>query len=214
MSSKSGCQLTEKRSELRWRPCFFLEITWFWTEKRSEFASIQLKTIENSGQVRLQLNQTSKKAPPPFAKSWLRDWFDKVRNSEIWKSLNIEPLLLRIERSQLRWFGHVSRMPRERLPNKLYLPKQMGKDQLDDLKLDEPIIMRILDGIAWNFTQAKWWRWRKTVKCGGLISSCCPRNPHGKAGNEKRRFSETVGRNTILSAKKRLLAKPMGFWKQ
>ena len=27
----------------------------------------------------------------------------------------------------------------------------------------------------------------KTVKYGGLISSCCPRNPHGKAGNEKRK---------------------------
>jgi len=29
--------------------------------------------------------------------------FDQVRSSEIRKSLNIEPLLLRIERSQLRW---------------------------------------------------------------------------------------------------------------
>ena len=46
------------------------------------------------------------------------------------------------------------------------------------------ITLRILDGIAWNFAQAKWW---KTVRCGGLISSCCPRNPHGKAGNEERR---------------------------
>ena len=40
--------------------------------------------------------------------------FNKVRSSEIGKSLNIEPLLLRIERSQLRWFGHVSKMPQER----------------------------------------------------------------------------------------------------
>ena len=34
--------------------------------------------------------------------------FNKVRTTEIRKSLNIEPLLLRIERSQLKWFGHVS----------------------------------------------------------------------------------------------------------
>ena len=40
-------------------------------------------------------------------------------------------------------------------PNKLDLPKQMGKDQLDDLELDGPITLWILDGIAWNFTQAK-----------------------------------------------------------
>ena len=44
---------------------------------------------------------------------------------EIRKSL--KPLRLQIKRSQLRWFGHVRRMPREKLFNKLYLPKQMGK---------------------------------------------------------------------------------------
>ena len=72
-------------------------------------------------------------------------------------------------------------------PNKLCLPKQMGEDQSDDLELDGPITLRILDGIAWDFTQAKWWRWWKTVRCGGSILSYCPRNPHGKAGNEERR---------------------------
>ena len=40
--------------------------------------------------------------------------FNKVHSPEIRKSLNIEPLLLQIERSQLRWFGHVSRMSQER----------------------------------------------------------------------------------------------------
>ena len=40
-------------------------------------------------------------------------------------------------------------------PNKLYLPKQMGEDQLDNLELDVPITLRILDGTAWNFTLAK-----------------------------------------------------------
>ena len=53
--------------------------------------------------------------------------FDKVRNSEIRKSLNIEPLLLRIERSQLRWFGHVSRMLQKRLPKQALLAKANGR---------------------------------------------------------------------------------------
>ena len=53
--------------------------------------------------------------------------FNKVRSSEIRKSLNIEPLLLRIERSQLRWFGHVSRMPQERLPKQALLAKANGR---------------------------------------------------------------------------------------
>ena len=43
--------------------------------------------------------------------------------SEIRKFLNIKLLLLRIERSQLRWFGNVSRMPQERLPNQALLAK-------------------------------------------------------------------------------------------
>ena len=49
--------------------------------------------------------------------------FNKVRSSEIRKSLNIEPLLLRIERSQLRWLGYVSKMPQERLPKQALLAK-------------------------------------------------------------------------------------------
>ena len=53
--------------------------------------------------------------------------FNKVRSSEIRKSLNIEPLLLRIGRSQLRWFGHVSRMPQERLPKQALLVKANGR---------------------------------------------------------------------------------------
>ena len=36
--------------------------------------------------------------------------------------------------------------------------------------------------------QAKWWMWWKTVKCGGLILSCYPHNPHGKAGKERRKL--------------------------
>ena len=50
-----------------------------------------------------------------------------MRSSEIRKSLNIELLLLRIKRSQLRWFGHVSRMPQEKLPKQALLAKANGR---------------------------------------------------------------------------------------
>ena len=53
--------------------------------------------------------------------------FNNVRSSEIRKSLNIEPLLLLIEKSQLRWFGHVSRMPQEKLPKQALLSKANGR---------------------------------------------------------------------------------------
>ena len=49
--------------------------------------------------------------------------FNKMCSAEIPKSLNIEPPLLRTDRSQLRWFGHVSRMPQERLPQQALLAR-------------------------------------------------------------------------------------------
>ena len=38
----------------------------------------------------------------------------KVKSTEILQSLNIQPLLLRVEQSQLRWYGHVTQMSHER----------------------------------------------------------------------------------------------------
>ena len=41
---------------------------------------------------------------------------DRVRSSVIREGLGVEPLLLCVERSQLRWFGHLVRMPPGRFP--------------------------------------------------------------------------------------------------
>ncbi|KAI3352435.1 hypothetical protein L3Q82_005389 [Scortum barcoo] len=41
---------------------------------------------------------------------------DRVRSSVTREELGVEPLLLHIERSQLRWLGHLFRMPPGRLP--------------------------------------------------------------------------------------------------
>ena len=53
--------------------------------------------------------------------------FHKHRNTAIRELLDIESLLLQIERSQLRWFGHVSRMPLERLPKQILHAEVSGK---------------------------------------------------------------------------------------
>ena len=39
------------------------------------------------------------------------------------ENLNIEPLFFRMERSQLGWFGHVSKMLQEWFPSKAYMLK-------------------------------------------------------------------------------------------
>ena len=46
---------------------------------------------------------------------------DKLSDAAIRESLNIESLLLQIDGSQLRCFGHVSRMPHKRLPNQNFI---------------------------------------------------------------------------------------------
>ena len=52
---------------------------------------------------------------------------DKVKSADIRESLNIESLLLRLERSQLRWYGHVTRMSHERTAKKLLLSTPIGR---------------------------------------------------------------------------------------
>lgn len=41
---------------------------------------------------------------------------DSVRSLDIWVGLGVESLLLYIERSQLRWFGYLIRVPPKHLP--------------------------------------------------------------------------------------------------
>merc|ERR1712208_854 len=52
---------------------------------------------------------------------------DRVRSSVTRERLGVEPLLLRLERSQLRWFGHLVRMPPERLPREVLGARPTGR---------------------------------------------------------------------------------------
>ncbi|TWW73379.1 hypothetical protein D4764_15G0007730 [Takifugu flavidus] len=45
---------------------------------------------------------------------------DRVRSSAIREELGVQPLLLRIERSQMRWLGYLLRMPPGRLPGEVF----------------------------------------------------------------------------------------------
>ncbi|KAK3530739.1 hypothetical protein QTP70_000755 [Hemibagrus guttatus] len=52
---------------------------------------------------------------------------DRVRSSITREELRLEPLLLHIERGQLRWLGHLFRMPPGRLPGKVFWACATGK---------------------------------------------------------------------------------------
>uniref|UniRef100_A0A8C6NQ68 Reverse transcriptase domain-containing protein n=1 Tax=Nothobranchius furzeri TaxID=105023 RepID=A0A8C6NQ68_NOTFU len=52
---------------------------------------------------------------------------DRVRSSVIREGLRVDPLLLHIERSHLRWLGHLVRMPPGRLPGEVFQARPTGR---------------------------------------------------------------------------------------
>ncbi len=52
---------------------------------------------------------------------------DSMRSSVTREDLRVEPLLLDIERSQLRWLGHLFRMPLGRLPGEVFRKRPTGR---------------------------------------------------------------------------------------
>ncbi|KAI5754287.1 hypothetical protein M8J77_007444 [Diaphorina citri] len=52
---------------------------------------------------------------------------DRIRNTSIRSSLNIDPMQTFIQEAQLRWFGHMMRMPDQRYPKLAYLAKPEGR---------------------------------------------------------------------------------------
>ena len=74
--------------------------------------------------------------------------FNKVGSSEIQKFLNIDVLLPELKDLSLDDLAMEAECRKKDSPNKLSGPKQRIVDQLDDLKLDGPITLRILEKIA------------------------------------------------------------------
>ena len=52
---------------------------------------------------------------------------DRVRSAAIWEELRIEPIFLRTERSQLRWFRNLIRMPSGRRPGEVFRARPTGR---------------------------------------------------------------------------------------
>ena len=52
---------------------------------------------------------------------------DRVRSSVIQEELGVDPLLLCVERSQMRWLRHLVRMPPGRLPGEVFRARPTGR---------------------------------------------------------------------------------------
>ena len=80
-------------------------------------------------------------------------------------------------------------MSQERLPKLALLAKVNGRRPVGRTRTRWTNYIEDLDWNHLGLHSSKMMDVRKIMKCDGLISSCCPRNLHGKAGNgERRRF--------------------------
>ena len=68
--------------------------------------------------------------------------FEKVKSTDIRQSLNIKPLLIRVERSQLRSYGHATRMFTNKQQSNQWLLFQMAKGLEGDLELAGGIMLK------------------------------------------------------------------------
>ncbi|TWW62612.1 hypothetical protein D4764_04G0012590 [Takifugu flavidus] len=78
-------------------------------DRRIGAVSAVMRALNRSVVVKKELSRKAKLSIYWVARLSLRD---TVRSSDIREELGVEPLLLRIERSQLGWLGHLARMLR------------------------------------------------------------------------------------------------------
>ena len=103
---------------------------------------------------------------------------DRVRSSVIREGLGVEPLLLCVERSQLRWFGHLVRMP----PLGASLGRCSRHDQLggghgEDPGLGGEIISPHWPGNASGSPSPSWLMWPGKGKFVGPLLKLLPPRP-------------------------------------
>ena len=84
---------------------------------------------------------------------------DRVRSLVIREELGLEPLLLCLERSQLRWFGHLVRMPIGAFLGRCSRHDQWGGDLGEDPGLGGEIISQHWPGNASGSPRQSWSMW-------------------------------------------------------
>ena len=96
---------------------------------------------------------------------------DKIRNDNIRESLGIEKIQHQIERTRLRWFGHMKRMKEDRLPRIAFEKQLEGKRPRGKPRkrwrgmIEEDIKKRGLE--PKELWKEEWWaersRWRSII---------------------------------------------------
>ncbi|TWW81034.1 R2DM Retrovirus-related Pol polyprotein from type II retrotransposable element [Takifugu flavidus] len=109
---------------------------------------------------------------------------DRVRSSAIREELGVELLLLRVERSQMGWLGHLVRMPPDASLVRCsgHVPP-VGDPRGDPGHVGETMSLD-WPGNAWGSLRMSWRRWLGRGKSGLLSLGCYPRDPTRISGRE------------------------------
>ncbi len=102
---------------------------------------------------------------------------DRVRSSVTREELRVEPLLLHIERGQLRWLGHLFRMPPGRLPWKVFQARPTGRRPRGRPRTRWRDYVSRLAWERLGVPLKSWRKWLGRGKSGHLCLDCCPRDP-------------------------------------
>ncbi|TWW54485.1 hypothetical protein D4764_0145930 [Takifugu flavidus] len=97
-------------------------------DRRIGAASAVMRTLHRSVVVKRELSRKAKLSIYRLElPGWLALLRDRVRSSAIREELGVESLLLRVERSQMRWLGHLVRMPPGHLPGEVFRACPSGR---------------------------------------------------------------------------------------
>ncbi|KAG1932899.1 hypothetical protein F2P79_020886 [Pimephales promelas] len=102
---------------------------------------------------------------------------DRVRSSVTREELRVEPLLLHIERGQLRWLGHLFRMPPGRLPGEVFRARPTGRRPRGRPRTRWRDYVSRLAWECLGIPQKSWSKCLGRGKSGHLCLDCCPRDP-------------------------------------
>ncbi|XP_050509698.1 uncharacterized protein LOC126886728 [Diabrotica virgifera virgifera] len=100
--------------------------------------------------------------------------FERFRNEDIWRELEQEPTMRKIETKQLNWFGHIERMEKRTLTKKVHgakmgkksrkeRPRKTWMDQIHDIGEKRDMTKRDIKNLATNRSA-----WKKWIRGGTL----------------------------------------------
>ena len=100
--------------------------------------------------------------------------WNKVKSADIRDSLNIESLLLRLERSQLRWYVLVTRMSQEKTAKNCSFRHRLVEDLEAVPELDGKIALKISVGLALASHLSIYPLLQRIEMLGGSNLNSCP----------------------------------------